>query len=101
MIDNLICYLSRNGIQHLVLQLPKDYEYKLPSSFFTCLQMMHFALHNCLIRPPLAFKGFYRLISLELREVKICYRFLENFISHCPLLEYFGFGAKKLFFGKL
>lgn len=33
-IDNLICFLSRNGIQHLVLQFPIDEPYKLPSAFF-------------------------------------------------------------------
>ncbi|KAK4339965.1 hypothetical protein RND71_041427 [Anisodus tanguticus] len=55
-IDNLIYFLSRSGIQHLVLQLPRDNLYKMPSSFFTCLQLRHLTLQRCLVRPPPVFK---------------------------------------------
>ncbi|XP_009801992.1 F-box/FBD/LRR-repeat protein At1g13570-like [Nicotiana sylvestris] len=86
-IDNLICFLSRNGIQHLVLQFPKDNLYKLPSSFFTCFQIRHLSLHKCLINPPPAFKGFDKLVALELCEVTISSKFLVSLISYSPLLE--------------
>ncbi|XP_060212291.1 F-box/FBD/LRR-repeat protein At1g13570-like [Lycium barbarum] len=87
-IADLIYFLSQNGVQHLVLRLPSKHNpYNLPSSFFTCLQLRHLTLKNCLIIPTPAFKGFDRLISLELCDVKISSKLLECFISHCLLLE--------------
>uniref|UniRef100_M1BTE4 Ubiquitin-protein ligase n=1 Tax=Solanum tuberosum TaxID=4113 RepID=M1BTE4_SOLTU len=86
-IDNFIYFLSRNGIQHLVLHLSFDNPYKLPSSVFTCSQLRHLSLHNCSIHHSSAFKGFNRLISLELCEVIISSELLESLIYHCPLLE--------------
>ncbi|KAH0739456.1 hypothetical protein KY290_038161 [Solanum tuberosum] len=86
-IDNFIYFLSRNGIQHLVLHLSFDNPYKLPSSLFTCSQLRHLSLHNCSIHHSSAFKGFNRLISLELCEVIISSELLESLIYHCPLLE--------------
>ncbi|XP_049405441.1 F-box/FBD/LRR-repeat protein At1g13570-like [Solanum stenotomum] len=88
-IDHLIYFLSRNGIQHLVLKPPLSSKpYKLPSSFFTCSQLRHLFLRECLIRPPPVFKGFDKLTSLELIEVKISSALLGSLISHCPLLEH-------------
>ncbi|XP_070015967.1 F-box/FBD/LRR-repeat protein At1g13570-like [Nicotiana sylvestris] len=86
-IDDLIYFLSKNGIQHLVLKLPLCGHNKLPSSLFTCFQLRHLTLENCLIHPPSAFDGFDRLISLELHDVTISSKFLESLIYHCPLLE--------------
>lgn len=86
-VDNLIYFLSGDDIQDLVLRLPEDNLYKLPSSFFTCLQLRHLTLQNCLILPPPTFRGFDRLINMELCDVKISSKFLESLISNCPLLE--------------
>ncbi|XP_049405438.1 F-box/FBD/LRR-repeat protein At1g13570-like [Solanum stenotomum] len=86
-IDNLVLFLSRNGIQHLVLQFPKDKPYILSSLFFTCLQMRHLSLRYCSVQPPPTFKGFSELVSLELYEVTISSKILENLISHNLLLE--------------
>ncbi|KAM3269387.1 hypothetical protein P3S67_030269 [Capsicum chacoense] len=88
-IDNLMHYLSRNGVRHIVLKPPlKCRPYKLLSSFFTCSQLRHLSLQDCLIRPPPAFTGFDRLISLELRRVTISSELLGRLISNCPLLEH-------------
>ncbi|XP_019227924.1 PREDICTED: F-box/FBD/LRR-repeat protein At1g13570-like isoform X2 [Nicotiana attenuata] len=92
-IDDLIYFLSRNGIQHLVLRLPFCGDpYKLPSSFFKCLQLRHLTLQNCQILPPPAFTGFDRLISLELSlnlsDDTISSKLLESLISQCLLLEH-------------
>ncbi|XP_015078080.1 F-box/FBD/LRR-repeat protein At1g13570-like [Solanum pennellii] len=84
-IDNLLYFLSRNRIQHLVLKLPR--QFKLPPSFFTCLHLRHLFLQNCLLLPPPDFKGFDRLIRLELHEVTISSKLLESLISNCLLLE--------------
>ncbi|XP_019263457.1 PREDICTED: F-box/FBD/LRR-repeat protein At1g13570-like isoform X1 [Nicotiana attenuata] len=86
-IDNLVSFLSRNGIQHLSLQFPKDNPYKLPSSFFTCSQMRHLRLQNCSIQPPSAFRGFDELVSLELYDITFSSELLNILISRCPLLE--------------
>ncbi|KAM3203578.1 hypothetical protein P3L10_031204 [Capsicum annuum] len=84
-----------NGIQHLVLKLPMDNQhkllpnqYKLPSSLFTCSQLKHLFLQQCLIHPPPLFKGFDKLISLELIEVTISSELLVSLISHSPLLDH-------------
>uniref|UniRef100_A0A3Q7I0I9 F-box/LRR-repeat protein 15/At3g58940/PEG3-like LRR domain-containing protein n=1 Tax=Solanum lycopersicum TaxID=4081 RepID=A0A3Q7I0I9_SOLLC len=85
--DNFIYFLSRNGIQHPVLHLSYEIQYKLPSSVFTCSQLRHLSLHNCPIHHSSTFKGFSRLIILELCEVIISSELLESLIYHCPLLD--------------
>ncbi|XP_060214160.1 F-box/FBD/LRR-repeat protein At1g13570-like [Lycium barbarum] len=88
-IDNFFYFLSRNDTQHLVLELPTGgNRYKLPSSFFTCLHLRHLTLNNTLFHPPPVFKGFERLISLELSNVTISSELLGSLISHCLLLEH-------------
>ncbi|XP_055831604.1 F-box/FBD/LRR-repeat protein At1g13570-like [Solanum dulcamara] len=84
-IDKLLDFLSRNSIQHLVLRLPR--RFKMPSLLFACLKLRHLFLQNCLLLPPIAFKGFDRLISLELHYVTIYSKGLESLISNCLLLE--------------
>ncbi|KAF3615858.1 putative F-box/FBD/LRR-repeat protein-like isoform X1 [Capsicum annuum] len=86
-IDKVIYFLSRNQIQDLVLIFPWHERYKLPSSFFKCLQLRHLILNHCSIHPPSVFQGFARLTSLVLYEVLISSELLESLISHCPLLE--------------
>ncbi|KAF3614906.1 putative F-box/FBD/LRR-repeat protein-like isoform X1 [Capsicum annuum] len=86
-IDNVIYFLSRNQIQDLVLIFPWHERYKLPSSFFKCLQLRHLILNHCSIHPPSVFQGFARLTSLVLYEVLISSELLESLISHSPLLE--------------
>ncbi|XP_060215723.1 F-box/FBD/LRR-repeat protein At1g13570-like [Lycium barbarum] len=88
--DNLIYFLSKNDIQHLVLRFPWGINpYKLPSSFFTCLQLRHLTLQSCLIEllPP-AFRGFDKLRSLELHCVAISSKLLESLISSCSFLQH-------------
>ncbi|CAN4124694.1 unnamed protein product [Withania somnifera] len=89
MIDDLIYFLTENGIQDLVLKLPFEGEiYELPPSFFKSLQLRNLILQNCVILRPLTFKGFDRVISLELCEVTISSELLGSLISHCFLLEH-------------
>ncbi|PHT67583.1 hypothetical protein T459_27070 [Capsicum annuum] len=87
-IDDLTHFLSRNGIQHLVLRLPiRGKPNEVPSSLFTCSQLRHLTLQNCVIPHQPAFKRFERLISLELSDVTISCKLLERFISRCLLVE--------------
>ncbi|KAM3201467.1 hypothetical protein P3L10_033830 [Capsicum annuum] len=86
-ISNLMHFLSRKGILHLVLRFSEWNRLKLPPPFFTCLQLRHLTLENCLICPPPDFKGFDMLISLELCNVSVSSKALESLISSSPLLE--------------
>ncbi|KAM3269386.1 hypothetical protein P3S67_030268 [Capsicum chacoense] len=94
-IDYLISFLSRNGIRHLVLQFPKDKPYRLPSSFFTCLQMRHLSLHYCSIQPPSTFEGFDELTSLELLLLEKLVLQISSILNHiqinAPKLKFFDF----------
>ncbi|KAK4707636.1 hypothetical protein R3W88_028561 [Solanum pinnatisectum] len=65
-INSLIYFLSRNDIQDLVLKFSEWNRYRLPPSFFTCSQLRHLTLQNCVICPPPAFEGFDMLNSLNL-----------------------------------
>ncbi|XP_055809504.1 F-box/FBD/LRR-repeat protein At1g13570-like [Solanum dulcamara] len=84
---NLIYFIFRNCIQHVVLKLPFSCKpYILPCLFFMC-SLRHLFLMECLIDPPWFFKGFDGLVSLKLKSVMISSESLESLISHCPLLE--------------
>lgn len=90
-INKLIYFLSRNGIQHLDLGFYPSNQCKLCSSLFTCLQLRHLCLQSCSIPLALrAFKGFGRLINLELRSVTTYSKLLESLISSCPFLVQLG-----------
>ncbi|KAG5605986.1 hypothetical protein H5410_027478 [Solanum commersonii] len=88
-IHKMTYFLSRNGIQHLVLKLPLGCLYELPYSVYCCLELKHLSVENCPIFPSLTFKGFDKLISLELSGIGTISFFLECLVSHCPLLEQF------------
>ncbi|KAJ9140636.1 hypothetical protein P3X46_031261 [Hevea brasiliensis] len=84
-IDRLILFQSTKGIQDFGLRI-RDYN-KLPSHFFSCMELRHLNLYACIFEPPSTFKGFGRLVSLELQDVQFTYYF-KSFISNCPLLEH-------------
>ncbi|XP_052185222.1 F-box/FBD/LRR-repeat protein At1g13570-like [Diospyros lotus] len=86
-IDQLLLFVSNNGIEELVLNIGEDELYKLPSSIFSCEQMKHLELNFCLFKPPPSFKGFRKLLSLDLRSVDISFEVFSSLISSCPLLE--------------
>jgi hypothetical protein len=57
-IDRWILHLSRRSIKEFVLEIWKGQRYKMPSSLFSCHNLNHLELFNCLLKPPLAFEGF-------------------------------------------
>ncbi|KAL2551548.1 F-box/FBD/LRR-repeat protein [Forsythia ovata] len=77
-IDHLIYILWKKGVEEFTLKMTVGEEYKLPSSLFMCLQLKHLSLSSCLINPPPIFKGFNRLIRLELDFVTIDARELNS-----------------------
>ncbi|KAE9454457.1 hypothetical protein C3L33_13618, partial [Rhododendron williamsianum] len=86
-IDQLIHFVSKNGIQELTLYLFNGGPYKLPSSLFSCGGITCLDLFSCVFKPPPGFKGFGKLLCLELHYVVIAGDALSNLISASPLLE--------------
>ncbi|XP_052187777.1 F-box/FBD/LRR-repeat protein At1g13570-like [Diospyros lotus] len=87
-IDQLILFLSNNGLQELVLHIKQGKQpYRLPSYTFSCLQLEHLELNFCLFSPPLGFRGFSILLTLELSDVAITSEVFSSLVSGCPLLE--------------
>ncbi|KAL2531542.1 F-box/fbd/LRR-repeat protein [Abeliophyllum distichum] len=87
-IDHLIYILWKNGVEEFTLKIKNMEEYKLPSSLFMCLHLKHLNLSCCLISLPPSFKGFNKLIRLELHDVTIDPEVLGSLISSSPLLEH-------------
>ncbi|KAI8021859.1 F-box/FBD/LRR-repeat protein [Camellia lanceoleosa] len=85
--DQLILFLSNNGIQEFTLLIEKGEPYKLPSSFFSCEQLRYLSLRSCVFKSPPEFKGFSRLLKLVLHRVFVASDTLSSLISSCPLLE--------------
>ncbi|XP_052209119.1 F-box/FBD/LRR-repeat protein At1g13570-like [Diospyros lotus] len=86
-IDQLIPFVSNNGVLDFVLHFMGGDPYKLPSSVFSCLQLENLELRYCLFVPPRGFNGFSKLLSLELHDVIITSEVFSGLISNCPLLK--------------
>lgn len=86
-IDRWILHLSRSSIKEFILEIWKGQRYKVPSSLFSCEHLIHLELFNCLLKPPLSFKGFRNLKSLDLQHITLTQHVFENLILSCPLLE--------------
>ncbi|KAG5521275.1 hypothetical protein RHGRI_033730 [Rhododendron griersonianum] len=96
-IDTLITIVSSSGIQELTLKIWKGNPHKLPQSLFSCQQLTHLNLEYCVFRPPTTFKGFNRVVCLELFEVIITVDAFQTLVSSCPLLEQLKFESSACF----
>ncbi|KAL3532217.1 hypothetical protein ACH5RR_005738 [Cinchona calisaya] len=89
-IDQYLNFVSKKGVQNIILQIWKGKPHVLPQSLFSCLQLIHLSLCCCVLnKPPPAFRGFSKLVYLILREVAIDAEKLSSLIGKCPLLEHF------------
>ncbi|CAN1126796.1 F-box/FBD/LRR-repeat protein At1g13570 [Linum perenne] len=87
-IDRWILHLSRRtSIKEFILEIWKGERYKLPCCLFSCTNLIHLELFNCLLGPPSTFKGFRSLKSLDLQHITLSQDAFENLITSCPLLE--------------
>ncbi|KAL0392151.1 UNVERIFIED_CONTAM: hypothetical protein Sradi_2437900 [Sesamum radiatum] len=59
---------------------------------------MHLFLANVEVRLPSTFKGFRRLLSLDLNSVEFEPEELNMFISKCPMLEYINLNLLTIFY---
>ena len=57
------------------------------SSLFSSELLRYLSLHSCVFKSPPEFKGFSRLLKLELYEVVVTADILSRLISSSPLLE--------------
>ncbi|XP_059648643.1 F-box/FBD/LRR-repeat protein At1g13570-like [Cornus florida] len=86
-IHPLMVFLSKNGIRELAIDICDLNGYRFPSSLFSCEELRQLYLSNCSFDPPLTFKGFSRITSLEFILVDFGDGVLEKLVSSCPLLE--------------
>lgn len=86
-VDQVILFLSRTGVEKFTLHIGSGKRYKLPSLFFSCPQLTHLNLPSCVVEPPPTLQGFSQLLSLKFDEVIIAAELPGGFISSCPLLE--------------
>ncbi|KAG5521274.1 hypothetical protein RHGRI_033729 [Rhododendron griersonianum] len=100
-IDQLIHFVSKNGIQELTLHFHKGGPYKLSSSLCSCRGITCLDLVSCVFKPPPGFKGFSRLLCLKLDKVVIAGDTLSSLISCCPLLERLTIESGSTSFGYL
>lgn len=86
-IDRWILHVSRSSITEFILEIWKGQRYRVPSCLFSCQNLIHLELFNCLLRPPPIFNGFKNLKSLDLQHITLAQNVFENLILSCPLLE--------------
>ncbi|KAJ7954004.1 F-box/FBD/LRR-repeat protein [Quillaja saponaria] len=86
-IDQWILFLSRNDIKELALELGEGEWFRVPSCLYKCKKLTRLELFRCELEPPLTFKGFVSLKSLNLHQVLVAPDVIENIICSCPLLE--------------
>ncbi|XP_057961103.1 F-box/FBD/LRR-repeat protein At1g13570 [Malania oleifera] len=86
-IDQWVLYLSRNGLEELILELGEGEWFRVPSCLFSCRKLIRLELFRCELDPPPTFKGFLCLKSLYLHQVSIGPDGIETLISGSPLLE--------------
>ncbi|CAH1416826.1 unnamed protein product [Lactuca virosa] len=97
-IDQIIFHLSKSkNIKKFIFKFWSKYDfrlqyvkrYKLPSVFFSLQGLEQLHLAHCVIELPLTFDGFITLRSLELCNVNITVKTLQQLLTNCPILEEF------------
>ncbi|KAK4434310.1 F-box/FBD/LRR-repeat protein [Sesamum alatum] len=97
-IDNWLCFLSK--CEELTLCFDCSGSYPMISQLlFTLDQLTHLYLVHGELMPPPIFKGFERLVRLNLVNVSMAAGDFKSFICKCPMLEYVmveSFGPKAI-----
>lgn len=87
-IDHWLLFLSKKNVQQFTIRgTGSSDKYHLPSHLFTFKHLSHLNVDSCSFHPPPRFKGFPKLINLDLHFVTFDPAILNNLISRCPLLE--------------
>ncbi|THG16439.1 hypothetical protein TEA_021694 [Camellia sinensis var. sinensis] len=88
-----LLFLSRNGIKELNLDNRNVKSYKLPSYVFSCPELTHLKLRNCVFKPPEVFGGFCNLISLHFEKMVFAANIFGTLVPSVPLLETLNFSG--------
>ncbi|KAK4738666.1 hypothetical protein R3W88_002363 [Solanum pinnatisectum] len=80
-------FLSKKNVQEFTLHVRLGNKDHSPHHLFTFQQLRYLELQDCLFHPPLGFKGFKKLINLDLMHVTFDPSILTNLISKSLLLE--------------
>ncbi|KAJ0462208.1 F-box/FBD/LRR-repeat protein At1g13570 [Helianthus annuus] len=87
-INHWILFLSRKRIKDITLTNTNVFfPLKLPTYFFSCLELKHLKLTRCWLHPPHNFHGFPNLLSLQLCLVQFESSELGEILTRCPSLE--------------
>ncbi|KAL2242158.1 F-box/FBD/LRR-repeat protein At1g13570-like [Sesamum indicum] len=86
-IGHWLHFLSNHQVEELALRYTFIAQ-PIPYHLFTFDHLRHLYLADVFISLPPAFKGFNRLLRLELVDVEIALAELKMLISKCPMLEY-------------
>ncbi|XP_050226276.1 putative FBD-associated F-box protein At1g61330 [Mercurialis annua] len=61
--------------------------YKFPYWFFKQSFLRHLKLERCILTPTSDFTGFSKLLTLSLRQVRLCKDFCDSLFTNCSLLQ--------------
>ncbi|KAL3510930.1 hypothetical protein ACH5RR_030331 [Cinchona calisaya] len=92
-INHWILFLSKHNLQKLSLRVSWRRFCPLSSHIFSLIHLTHLHLSSCWFKPPLAFRGFSKLVEVLLESVVLEPETFGRFISNCPLLERLGLGG--------
>ncbi|KAK1385289.1 F-box domain-containing protein [Heracleum sosnowskyi] len=94
--DFWIRNISNNGVRKLELLNRFQLTYKMPSYFFSCLELTNLSLAKCRLDPPRGFQGFNNLLNVKLVNVEITAdmsfgtQLKELHLSRCTGIEHLG-----------
>ncbi|GKA66775.1 F-box/FBD/LRR-repeat protein-like protein [Tanacetum coccineum] len=86
-INSWIIYLSKRGIKEFTFRDVGSDMPELTTHLFSCLELTHLELGNCLLHPSSEFGGFPNLLSLDVFDVSFENSNRQELLSRSPLLE--------------
>lgn len=90
-IDQWVLFLSRNGVKELNIYNADCNPCTLSSYTFTCPELTHLQLCNCVIKRPHPSRCSRNLVILHFERITFESNILETLLSSTPLLETLSF----------
>lgn len=86
-IDQWLHLLPNKTLQDLTVHVSRGETHKLTNHLLAFQQLRNLKLYNCAFDPLPGFKGFAKLVSLELQSVALLPEKFGQFIATCPMVE--------------
>lgn len=86
-IDEWIRLLPNSTLQELTLHVSRGEAHRLTSHLLSFQHLRNLRLYNCVFNPVPGFKGFTKLVNLELQSVVLEPELFRTFIASCPAVE--------------